>query len=213
MTKNMRSHEKIGVVIVEDHEATLKGLNSELGAEPDIEILGIATTSKQGMSLVRELSPQVVLLDLHLPDSLGPKSLSENFLSLSDHKVIVYSGDNRSAIVNMVLQTGVDGYLLKSEPIANVARAIRDVIAGKTPVVSSELTSSDNPRVTGAEQHLLRLLARGMKYQDIAKLRVTSPETVRKQVDLLLTKLDLDTREELIAWAVERGYGNLELES
>ena len=56
------------------------------------------------------------------------------------------------------------------------------------------------------------MLARGMKYQDIAAARVTSPETVRKQVDALVEKLNLNSREELIAWAVENGYGNLDLD-
>lgn len=209
----MKEPDRIGVVIVEDHEATLKGLNAELGAEPDIEILGIASSSEQGISLVKNLHPQVVLLDLHLPDSQGPKTLSETFCRLSDNKVIIYSGDSRSAIVQMVLQTGVSGYLLKSEPIANVAKAIRDVMKGATPVISQDIASSKQPRVTGAEEHLLRLLARGMKYQDIAAMRYTSPETVRKQVDLLLNKLNLSTREELIAWAVEHGYSNLEMEN
>lgn len=202
----------IGVVIVEDHEATLKGLNAELGAEPDFKILGIAKSSEQGLAMVRDLQPHVVLLDLHLPDSQGPKTLSETFCRMAENKVIVYSGDSRSAIVQMVLKTGVAGYLLKSEPIAKVASAIREVMNGAKPVISSEIKSSSQPRVTGAEEHLLRLLARGMKYQDIASARYTSPETVRKQVDLLLNKLQLSTREELIAYAVEHGYGNLEIE-
>ncbi len=73
--------------------------------------------------------------------------------------------------------------------------------------------SSGNIRITGAEQQLLKMLARGMKYQEIANQRVTSPETVRKQVDLLLAKLKLNNREELIAWAVESGYGKLEIEA
>lgn len=202
----------IGVVIVEDHEATLKGLRAELSLEPDIDVMGIATSSEAGLQLVRDLKPQVVLLDLHLPDSAGPKSLTKSFCDIADTKIIVFSGDSRTAILQLVLQTGVYGYLLKSEPITKVAQAIREVMAGKRPVVSSELMSTDRPRVTKTEQHLLKLLARGMKYQEIASARVTSPETVRKQVDALVSKLQLQSREELIAWAVENGYGKLELE-
>lgn len=209
MTKK-QNKAKIKLVLVEDHEATLKGLRSELSAEADFEVVGIATTSEEGLNLARSLRPNIVLLDLHLPDSEGPKTLSESFCALSDTRVIVFSGDARAAILQIVLQTGVSGYLLKSEPIAKVADAIRRVSAGDAPVISTELDNSHHPKVTGAEQHLLTLLARGMKYQEIGEKRFTSPETVRKQVDALLDKLGVESREALIAWAVDNGYGKLD---
>lgn len=200
---------RISIVLIEDHEATLKGLKSELSAEPDLEVVGIATTSEDGLALSKELNPNIVLLDLHLPDSAGPKSLSESFCALENSKVIVFTGDDREAILHIVLQTGVSGYLLKSEPIARIASAVREVMSGHAPVISSELVSVKHPKMTNTEQHLLTLLARGMKYQEIGALRATSPETVRKQVEVLLDKLGLESRESLIAWAVDSGYGKL----
>lgn len=204
----------IRILIVEDHEATLKGLKSELSAEPDIEVVGTAACSEEGLELARTMQPDVVLLDLHLPDSQGPKTLVETFCGMPKSKIIVFSGDSRTAILQLVLQTDVRGFLLKSEPISKVAEAVRDVVNGKGPIISKELIGSGgNTRLTGAEQHLLKLLARGMKYQEIANQRVTSPETVRKQVDVLLAKLNLNSREELIAWAVNNGYGKLEIDT
>ncbi|HNB21083.1 MAG TPA: response regulator transcription factor [Candidatus Melainabacteria bacterium] len=209
MSKN-HNQSKIKLLLVEDHEATLKGLRSELSAQDDFEVIGIATTSEEGLSIAKNLRPNVVLLDLHLPDSEGPKSLTESFCAMEDTRVIVFSGDARAAILQIVLQTGVSGYLLKSEPIAKIADAIRQVCAGNVPVISAELNSTQHPKVTGAEQHLLTLLARGMKYQEIGEKRFTSPETVRKQVDALLDKLGVESREALIAWAVDNGYGKLD---
>lgn len=209
MSKNS-GNSKIKILLVEDHEATLKGLRSELSAEGDFEVVGIATTSEEGMSIAKNMRPNIVLLDLHLPDSEGPKSLTESFCALKDTRVIVFSSDARAAILQIVLQTGVSGYLLKSEPIAKVAEAIRQVSAGTVPVISTELGTTRHPKVTGAEQHLLTLLARGMKYQEIGEKRFTSPETVRKQVDALLDKLGVESREALIAWAVDNGYGKLD---
>ncbi|HMW92997.1 MAG TPA: response regulator transcription factor [Candidatus Obscuribacter sp.] len=203
---------KIKVLLVEDHEATLKGLKAELNEEQDIEVAGTATTSSEALSLAQALNPDIILLDLHLPDSTGPKSLSETFCRLGKAKVIVFSGDTRAAILQIVLQTGVAGYLLKSEPLSLVAHAIREVMGGNAPVISSELAKSKHPHLTSTERHLLTLLARGLKYQDIAAQRFTAPETVRKQVEALLTKLKLDSRESLIAWAVDSGYGKLEPE-
>ncbi len=197
-------------MIVEDHEATLKGLNSGLSSEPDVEVIGIATSAEQGLSLVNSLKPHIVLLDLHLPDSSGPKSLTESFCVLTPAKVIVFSGDTRQAILQLVLHAGVSGYLLKSEPIAAVAQCIRAVASGKTNVISAELIAGDHPKLTAAEQHLVMLLSYGTKYQEIGALRSTSPETVRKQVEALVEKLGLGSREALIAWAVDNGYNKLE---
>jgi two-component system, NarL family, response regulator LiaR len=204
----------ISVVIVEDHEATLKGLASELGAEPDIVVLGCARCRQEGLKMVQELKPTVVVLDLHLPDSSGPKSLTQAFAALNE-RIVILSGDTRAAIIQLVLRQGVFGYVLKSEPVAKVAEAIRAAARddGVRPFVSPvNLVPDEQPKVTNAEQHLLKLLARGMKYNEIAAMRVTSPETVRKQIDALVTKLNLQTRERLIAWAVENGYGKLELQ-
>lgn len=203
----------IRLLIVEDHEATLKGLKSELSAEPGIDVVAIASNFESGLKYAHELNPDVVLLDLHLPDSQGPKSLVESFCSVPNCKIVVFSGDGRMAILQIVLETDVAAYLLKSEPISKVIDVVREVMTGKGPFISEELLSSGNLRITGAEQQLLKMLARGMKYQEIAAQRVTSPETVRKQVDVLLAKLKLNNREELIAWAVESGYGKLEIEA
>lgn len=201
---------QISVLVIEDHEATLKGLVSELSNQSDLTVVGSATTSAEGLRLLAEHKPDVVLLDLHLPDSDGPRSLAETFCKNSDSKILVFSGDSRQAIFDIILKSGVSGYLLKSEPIDKVCSAIRKLMAGGGPVVSDSLAESPT-KLTKAEEHLLTLVARGMKYKDIAKERVTSPETVRKQIDQMLIKLELETREELIAWAVENGYGNLEV--
>lgn len=204
--------QSISVVIVEDHEATLKGLKAELSAEDDIEVLGIANCSSTGLKLAEDLTPDVILLDLHLPDSAGPKTLTQKFCANPKTSVIVFSGDSRTAILNLVLSSGVAGYLLKSEPITRIVESIREVAGGKAPVISKELMQNARPKTTKTEEHLLKMLAKGMKYQDIAAARVVAPETVRKQVDALVEKLRLNSREELIAWAVENGYGNLDLD-
>ncbi len=213
-TKRTTLTKSVRVIIVEDHEATLRGLEFELSREKDIDVVGTAKTAQTGLTLMQEQKPDIVLLDLHLPDSQGPRTLTESFCKAGTSKIIVFSGDNRSAILNIVLDLGVCGYLLKSEPISAVLDAIRSAQAGGKPVVSTELAERrKETKLTPAEQHLLKLLARGMKYQEIAAIRVTSPETVRKQVDQLQDKLSLQSREELIAWAVENGYSQVDISS
>ncbi len=203
----------IKVLIVEDHEATLKGLVAEISQTDGMRVVGAASNCQDGLRQLDEFCPDVVLLDLHLPDSEGPRSLAGSFCENSNSKIIVFSGDSRIAIRDLILKSGVSGYLLKSEPMANIMDAIRSVVSNDRQIVSAELTeNSSDSKLTKAEEHLLMLIARGLKYKDIAKERFTAPETVRKQVDQILVKLDMESREELIAWAVENGYGTVDVE-
>lgn len=202
---------EIRVVIIEDHHATRRGLEAELNSEPDIVVVGSSTGHNEGLALVHSSKPDVVLLDLHLPDSPGPKSVTAAYANLGTPRVIVFSGDSRPAILQLVLDSGVSGYLLKSEPVPEVADAIRKVMKGET-VISADLRKNEQQKLTAAERDVLKFLARGMKYQEIAAKRVTSPETVRKQVEQLLYKLQINSREELIAWAVSKGYGGMDSE-
>jgi two-component system response regulator DesR len=201
--------EKVKVLIVEDHEVTANGLKAALESETDMAVIGIAESSDKGLAMVHQFSPDVTLLDLHLPGSKGPRATVESFCQNAQGKVIIFSGDDRLAFVQIVLEAGAAGYLLKSESVKTIANCIRQVMEGKRPVISRELVG-DKTKLTKAEQHLLQLLARGMKYQDIGQERSSSPATVRKQCELLMFKLEIETREELIAWAVQNGYGNLE---
>ncbi len=201
--------EPISVLILEDHQVTLDGLRFGLSQESDIKVVAATTNSDEGLKLARELHPQIIILDLHLPGSLGPKSMVKEFCDLLQSKVLVFSGESRLAFVQAVLALGACGYLLKSESVSRVADAIREISQGKQPILSESLATGDT-KLTKSEQEVLRMLARGMKYQDMAEERLTSPATVRKQCELLLLKLGLKTREELIAWAVQNGYGNLD---
>lgn len=203
-------NETIRVLIVEDHGVTLEGLVAGFARENDIQVVGTATGSTSGLDLAQRTRPHIVLLDLHLPDSSGPISVVKAFSS-ANARVVVLSGDNRPVLVQSVLDAGAAAYLLKSETSASVAAILRRVVAGERALVSVAL--DEQTKITGAERHLLKLLARGMKYQDIADRRSTTIATVRRQTETLLEKLHLETREELIAWAVQNGYGSLELDS
>ena len=116
------------------------------------------------------------------------------------------------AFIQSVLAMGVAAYLLKSERVATVADTIRQVMEGKTSLISSEVTKTYK-KITRAEMEVLSMLGRGMKYHEIAELRMTSVATARKQCETLLLKLGLETREQLIAWAVQNGFGSVDIEA
>ncbi len=203
--------EPITVLIVEDHQVTLDGLSMGLSREPDIKVVGTAADSNSGLNIAKELRPDIILLDLHVPGDTGPKSMVQSFLAIPGCRVIIFSGESRMAFIQVVMDLGASGYLLKSETVQKVAETIRQVMAGKRSIISNDLVV-DKTKLTKSEEEVLKSLARGMKYQDIADSRKTSPATVRKQCELLLLKLGLASREELIAWAVKKGFGSLESE-
>lgn len=201
---------KVRVIVLEDHQVTLDGLCYALSKDSSIEVVGSATESDTGLQLVLELKPDVVILDLHLPGTRGPRSMVEAYCKQTQARVIIFSSEKRPAFVDAVKELGVAGYLLKTETADKVIACIREVAIGRPePVLSSSLDDR-SLKPTEAELDLLKMFAEGLKYQDIANKRGTSPSTVRKQCDLLLEKLGLTNREELIAWAANNGYGSLE---
>jgi len=199
----------INVLIVEDHQATLDGLSLGLSSERDIRVVGSCLNGDEGLQMAGELKPDVIVLDLHLPGTYGPKSMIEQYSKLQGAKLVIFSAESRMAFIQAVLSMGVAAYLLKSERVSKVADTIRRVTQGETNIVSEQVKGNWK-KLTRSEDEVLRMLARGMKYQDIADARTTSITTVRKQCETLQLKLGLETREQLIAWAVENGYGSLD---
>lgn len=201
----------IKILIVEDHQMTLEGLQRQFQDEEDFAVLGIATDADDGLRKARELSPDVVVLDLHLPKSAGPRTLVKSFASLGI-RVLVLSAENRSPLVTAVMKAGAAGYVVKSESLLTICRAVRYIAKGGQPLIFGKLSNLAPIQLSDAEDEILRLLARGMKYEDIAAGRVTAPATAKKQCERLRIKLNLANREQLIAWAINNGFGYLEVD-
>ncbi len=196
---------KISVVVVEDHHVTMHGLVTWLEQTGQFQIKGKCGTKDALVDLVGEVKPEVVLLDLHMP---GKFSLEEviRIVTTSGAKVVVFTAENRSFYVKLALKLGASAFLLKSESFFRLAEVIRHVRDGESGIVSAGLLE-DKVAISEAEEDILSMLSGGFKYDEIARLRDTSPETVRKQCNRLLAKIGLGSREELIAWAVRNGYG------
>ncbi len=136
--------EPIKVVIIEDHQATLDGLTIGLSQESDIKVIASSLDGDEGYAMVEQMKPDVVLLDLHLPGSRGPRSMVERFSQLKDSKLVIFSAESRMAFIQTVLSMGVQAYLLKSERVAKVSETIRRVMAGETGIVSDQARSGKN---------------------------------------------------------------------
>ncbi|MBY0547667.1 MAG: response regulator transcription factor [Candidatus Obscuribacterales bacterium] len=185
---------------------TLDGLAGWLNERPEFELTGKATNGPAAIKLASTLNPDVILLDLHLPDA-SPEDMLES-LANQGCKIVVLSSESRQYFIELVLRSGVGAYLSKADDYDCIARTIVQVAGGKSGIVSPLLSKPARMRFSAAEKEVLKLIARGLKYEDMAVVRSTSVNTVRTQCVRLLTKLRLSTREQLISWAVQNGYGD-----
>jgi DNA-binding NarL/FixJ family response regulator len=211
----------ISVVVVDDHPIFRLGLAASLREMDGIDLVGEAATAAQVPDLLATVEPDIVLLDLHLPDGSG---LEINRQIARDHpivKVIVLtmSEDHRATIA--AVRDGARGYIVKGADPSRVEHVIHSVMAGDVVLdrqvaqaiteqaqLKSTATSSPFPQLSKRELDILELVARGLDNQAIARELVLTPKTVRNHVSNVLAKIDADDRSQAIVLARRRGFGH-----
>jgi DNA-binding NarL/FixJ family response regulator len=206
----------IRVVLVDDHELFRAGVRGELAGL--VEIVGEAGSVAEATPLVRELDPDVVLLDVHLPDGGGEAVIAGVAPERPAVKFLALSVSDAAEDVIAVIRAGARGYVTKTISRDELADAIRrvadgdavfsprlagfvlDAFRGGEPIGTDEELDNLTPR----EREVLQLIARGYLYKEIAARLHLSVKTVEAHVSSVLRKLQLSTRHELTRWAQER---------
>jgi DNA-binding NarL/FixJ family response regulator len=202
----MNQTRTIRVLVIEDHLVSPDGITEALsrnGDGHDIEVVGAAVDYSAAQRLIEKVKPHILLLDLNLPGSPGPKSMIRQLKELGNHKVIALTGEERSIFMQAALDAGADACVLKSKPASILAEQIRRLRDEDEVQVPPE----SNADLSGAEISILRMLARGLRYHEIADKRASTISTVGQQIDRMQSRLNLNSRESLMAWAAERGLG------
>jgi DNA-binding NarL/FixJ family response regulator len=204
------------VVLVDDHDLFRAGVRSELG--PTVEIVGEAASVLEAVPLIKELDPDVVLLDVHLPDGGGHAVIAQVAPERPGVRFLALSVSDAAEDVIDVIRAGARGYVTKTISGAELTEAIHRTADGDA-VFSPRLagfvldafrngdaTSPDAEldQLTGREREVLQLIARGYTYKEIAGRLHLSPRTVESHVSAVLRKLQLSSRHELTRWAAER---------
>ena len=202
----------ISVLIVEDHPIVREGVTSVLKREADIDVVGAADSIGEGLRLAAKLHPDIVLLDLKLPDA-GARDGVASFAA--DHRgIVVFTAYDTDDDVFRAIRGGARGYLLKGSPAAEIAHAIRQVHAGESflsPRIAAKLVKGVTlpPGRTGLlsarELGVLRLVAAGLSNRQIAETLTISERTVKFHVTAIFNKLGADNRAQAVAIAAERG--------
>ncbi|MBT1546673.1 LuxR C-terminal-related transcriptional regulator [Curtobacterium aurantiacum] len=209
------------VAIVDDHSIFRAGVRA--GLPPGLQVVGEAATVDEAVRVVAATRPRVVLLDVHLPGGAGgggaeviTRSASEN----PDTRFLALSVSDAADDVVRVIRAGARGYITKSSSSAEVAEAVTRVADGDAVfsprlagfvldafgAVSGETAQHDAEldRLSAREQEVMRLIARGYAYKEVATELFISVKTVETHVSKVLRKLQLSNRHELTAWALQR---------
>ena len=202
----------IKVLVVEDHPIVREGVMTVLERERDIKVVGAAETAREGLRLAATLCPDVVLLDLKLPDTDEFDGVAS--FAREGRSIVVFTAYDADDDVFRAIRGGARGYLLKGSPAAEIAQAIRQVHAGESylsPRVAAKLVRDvTEPRrrtalLSPREHGVLRLVAAGQSNRQIARTLSISERTVKFHVTALFNKLGADNRAQAVAIAAERG--------
>jgi NarL family two-component system response regulator LiaR len=205
----------IRVMTIDDQEIARSGIRFMLGALDDIEVVGEAADGTQGLRLCGELGPDVVLMDMKLPDTDGVAVTRAIRQGHPDTRVLVVTAYHSNSFVKDAMQAGAMGYVMKDASADELAQAIRATRAGQTTLspeaaralvaqsVSPAPHSGLGNDLTAREREILTLLAKGLRNNQIAKQLDRSPYTVRHHVSELIAKLGASNRAEAAAIAVK----------
>ena len=204
------------VVLVDDHALFRAGVRGELGER--VDVVGEAESVAEAVPLIKELDPEVVLLDVHLPDGGGEAVIAGVALERPGVKFLALSVSDAAEDVIGVIRAGARGYVTKTisgEELADAVRRVADGDAVFSPRLAGfvldafragERVQSDSElnELTAREREVLQLIARGYRYKEIAARLHLSIKTVESHVSNVLRKLQLSSRHELTRWAAER---------
>jgi DNA-binding NarL/FixJ family response regulator len=211
----------IRVLVVDDHDLFRTGLASYLGSQPGIEVVAQASGGRTGVRLALELRPDVVLMDLRMPDLEGTEATRAILDARPETRVMALTVAADDADVETALQAGACAFVVKDSPVDDVVAAVRaaatgsawlspaaaDAVLGRMrrsapdadagPVIVAELSAR--------ERDVLRLIARGLENAEIAEELGISPRTVKNHVSRILGKLGLPNRIQAAIYAVRNG--------
>jgi two-component system response regulator NreC len=185
------------------------GLKALLQSAPDMEVVGEAATGKEALCLVHELRPDVVLMDISMPDMTGLEATEVIKRMYPEIKVIALTVHEHETYLRRMLQVGADGYVVKRAAADELVRAIRAVMRGGVylhPEVAKSVVGRSDPKMpklSEREWQVLRLIALGYTNQQIAERLSLSVKTVETYRNRIADKLGIKTRAEMVKFAMQ----------
>ncbi len=211
---------KVRIVVADDHTLIRRGIVGLLDAQPDMEVVGEAGSSREALARVAELMPEVVLMDITMPDGNGIDAAREVKKRFPNVHVLILTVHDREDYLFQALRAGAAGYILKGADVQDLLLAVRTVHTGEVylyPSLTKKLlgdflrraeAGEDNASfdsLSEREREVLRLIAQGKTSPEIARILVLSPHTVQTHRDHIMEKLNLHRKADLIKYAIQKG--------
>jgi len=203
----------VKVLIADDHNVVRQGLQTFLSLDPEIEVVGTAVNGFEAIEKAQELNPDVILLDLLMPEMNGIEATSRIKRLLPNVKVLVLTSVLETDAISRALKAGANGYLLKSMQSDELCRTIKTATNGPVLLSSDAVrllinrneNSGSTETLTERETEVLRLVAEGKANKEIAHRLQLSEGTIKTHVSIILAKLGLQSRTQAALYAANAG--------
>jgi two-component system response regulator NreC len=212
------SNQSLKIVLADDHTIVRQGLKLILSAQPDLEVIGEAANGREALDLVQKLKPDVVLMDVAMPEMNGIEATRRMVEVNSRVKILVLSMHKEAVYVREILKAGARGYILKDAIDSELLNAVRSVARGDgyiSPAVSGALLSDYRKDVidpadllTKREREVLQLIAEGQTNKEVATRLNLSVYTVDSHRGKIMEKLNLHSTGELVRFAIKNGLSD-----
>ncbi|MBI1877468.1 MAG: response regulator transcription factor [Chloroflexi bacterium] len=215
---------QIRVLIVDDHAVVRLGIQMMISTEPTIKVVGEAKDGQDAIRQVKHLQPDIVLMDLVMPQGDGTEAIAEIKRDCPNIKIIVLTTFDDKTKINAAMIAGADGYLLKDADGEALLQAIQAVQQGEMPLhpriahhlirgVANPIDANGIDHLTEREKEILQLVAKGLSNKIVAEGLNLSEGTVKIHVSNILAKLRVSSRIEAALWAMQKGLVALEKEA
>ena len=203
----------IRILVVDDHPLFLEGIATVVTHEADMQLVGRATTAREGIEEHRRTRPDVTLMDLRLPDMSGISGVAAIRAEFPDARVIMLTTFEGDVEIQRALAAGVRAYMLKSAPLEEIVQVIRKVHGGRkhlpAQVAESLAEHFDGDALSEREVEVLKRMAEGDRNRDISEHLSISEETVKVHIRHIMDKLGAKDRTQAVAIGLRRGVIHL----
>ena len=220
--------EQKSIIIIDDHPLFREGLKSIIGRDAQFKVVGEAGSGNEGFELAKKLKPDLVVVDISLPDQSGIQLTRDLRELLSETKILVVSMHSKIDYIAEAFQAGATGYVVKESASERLLQGLKSVAKGdyyldssvshavvenlmKSPLKAAKITDADYATLTPREQEVMRFLAEGLSSKAVAEKLFISPKTVENHRANIMNKLDLHSTIELVRYAAKLGLIDVDL--